>query len=61
MNLTARTIITDDCGRVVGETVSNEYTTIIDSNGIVKHEFLLHFIVNESNIAGRKIINSTGV
>lgn len=45
--LTAETTIKDADGRVVGKLSTDEYTTIINTDGTAKHEFLIHFIIEE--------------
>ncbi len=45
--LTAETTIKDGDGRIVGNVSTDEYTTIINTDGTAKHEFLIHFIIEE--------------
>jgi len=45
--LNAEIIIKDGRGRIVGRTTANESAQFTDKNGTIKHEFLLHFSVDE--------------
>lgn len=51
--LTAEIIIKDDHGRELCRTQADESAQMIDGkNGIIKHEFLLHFSVDETRNKG---------
>ena len=55
--LSAEIIIKDDHGRELCRTSADESAQMIDGkNGIIKHEFLLHFSVDETrnNKGGEK-------
>lgn len=46
--LIAEIIIKDDHGREIARTITDESAQMIDGkNGVIKHEFLLHFFVDE--------------
>jgi hypothetical protein len=45
--LNAEIIIKDNRGHVVGRTTANESAQFLETDGTVKHEFLLHFSVEE--------------
>ena len=45
--LNAEIIIKDGRGRIVGRTSANESAQFLEMDGTVKHEFLLHFSVEE--------------
>ena len=46
--LTAEIIIKDDHGREIARTRADESAQMIDGkNGVIKHEFLFHFFVDE--------------